>query len=446
MKNVLWNAIGIGLPLLIGLILTPTLINTMGAVVFGYLTLAWVFVGYFSIFDLGLARSLTKTVAEQLALGNKKSAAEYVTTGVITALLISTLAAIALSPFTRQIAALATSGRDANVSEFQQSILFLLWTLPAVTGSACLVGILEAHSSFKWINITRAVVGAASYIAPVIAYKATQSFTQVVIALCATRIVGLCIYAIVCHRSQVWSEGQSLFDIEKLRKLFSFGIWVLVSNLLAPILSQLDRILISKLCGVAALPTYSVPNDLITRLGFVTEIYYRAAFPKYVQATQSTDHGYSQYLRSAVMITGICSIAFISAWFATPTLLALWLKEANSPQMSTVAQVMLAGLFWNSIAKAPFLFLQAAGKSKVTATCHLIEAPIYIGALVVTLPAHGLLAGAFIWSLRMLADLLLLVGVIGSAKIFNEHQNRTREFSAIGFAALMPFALLWQAW
>lgn len=70
-RDVLWNLVGTGLPMLVAIPAIPALISGLGAARFGVLTLAWVVVGYFSLFDLGLGRAMTQLVAEKL--GDRKS-------------------------------------------------------------------------------------------------------------------------------------------------------------------------------------------------------------------------------------------------------------------------------------------------------------------------------------------------------------------------------------
>ncbi len=63
-RNALLNLVGQGSPLLVALIAIPLLIKGLGTDRFGVLTLAWIVVGYFGLFDLGLGRALTKMVGE----------------------------------------------------------------------------------------------------------------------------------------------------------------------------------------------------------------------------------------------------------------------------------------------------------------------------------------------------------------------------------------------
>src|SRR5438876_9707032 len=66
-RNIVWNMLGQATPLVVAVIAIPVLIRGFGVERFGILSLAWLLIGYFSLFDLGLGRALTKLVAEKLA-------------------------------------------------------------------------------------------------------------------------------------------------------------------------------------------------------------------------------------------------------------------------------------------------------------------------------------------------------------------------------------------
>jgi len=61
-RNTVWNLSGKVLPLLAGLVSIPIIIKGFGVDRFGLLSIAWMVVGDFSIFDMGLGQSRTKLV------------------------------------------------------------------------------------------------------------------------------------------------------------------------------------------------------------------------------------------------------------------------------------------------------------------------------------------------------------------------------------------------
>ncbi|MEW5961224.1 MAG: oligosaccharide flippase family protein, partial [Chloroflexota bacterium] len=101
-RNTLYNLIGQGAPMLVALFAIPLLINGLGTERFGVLTLAWMVIGYFSLFDLGLGRALTKMVAEKLGAGREQEIPALVWTALFLMVLlglVGTLVVSLLSPW-----------------------------------------------------------------------------------------------------------------------------------------------------------------------------------------------------------------------------------------------------------------------------------------------------------------------------------------------------------
>src|SRR5580704_18044702 len=69
--NTIWNIVGSIAPLAIGLLVMPSLVRNLGTDRFGVLSLAWTLIGYFSLFDLGLGRALTKEVASRVGTSRR---------------------------------------------------------------------------------------------------------------------------------------------------------------------------------------------------------------------------------------------------------------------------------------------------------------------------------------------------------------------------------------
>jgi O-antigen/teichoic acid export membrane protein len=72
-RNTIWNLAGQILPVAAGLVAVPLIVRGMGVPRFGLLSLAWVAVGYFSLFDFGIGRALTKLVADKLGAKDEDS-------------------------------------------------------------------------------------------------------------------------------------------------------------------------------------------------------------------------------------------------------------------------------------------------------------------------------------------------------------------------------------
>ena len=82
------------LPMVVGLAAVPLILEKLGLERFGLLTLAWLIVGYFSLFDFGLGRALTKIIAEYVGARREEEVPQVFWTSMALMLALSILGAI----------------------------------------------------------------------------------------------------------------------------------------------------------------------------------------------------------------------------------------------------------------------------------------------------------------------------------------------------------------
>ena len=95
-RNTLLNFIGQAVSILVGVVIIPFIVRGLGTERFGLLSLAWVILGYFTIFDLGLGRATTKYVAEALGKGDRDQVPRLVWTAVMVQAVFGVMGALAL--------------------------------------------------------------------------------------------------------------------------------------------------------------------------------------------------------------------------------------------------------------------------------------------------------------------------------------------------------------
>src|SRR3712207_3801756 len=96
-RNTIFSFAGQIAPLLVALFAVPLLIDGLGTDRFGVLTLAWIVIGYFSLFDLGLGRALTMLVAEKLGMGRERDIPPIVWTALFLMLLLGLIGTAVVS-------------------------------------------------------------------------------------------------------------------------------------------------------------------------------------------------------------------------------------------------------------------------------------------------------------------------------------------------------------
>src|ERR1039458_9539689 len=66
-KNSLLNLLGQILPMLVGVVTIPYIVRGLGVNGYGILSIGFMVLGYFSMFDLGLSRATVKFVAQNMS-------------------------------------------------------------------------------------------------------------------------------------------------------------------------------------------------------------------------------------------------------------------------------------------------------------------------------------------------------------------------------------------
>jgi len=411
-RNVFWNLLGTGAPLLVAIISIPILIEGLGIERFGVLTLAWMVVGYFSLFDLGLGRALTKLVAEKLGKRQDAEIPSLVWTAMSLMAALGILGAVtvaALSPWlVDDILNISAELQPETLTAFY----LLAASIPIVIASTGLRGILEAHQRFGLVNAVRIPLGIFTFIGPVLVLPFTNSLIPVVAALVLARLVSCCSYAVLCLHVEPDLQQPVSINRTMIRLLINFGGWMTVSNIIGPLMVYMDRFLIGALVSMTAVAFYATPYEVVTKLWVISGGLMGVMFPAFASALVQ-DHARAARLYDRAVkyiFLSLFPIVLIIITFAYEGL-NLWLGSDFANNSSLVLQLLAIGVFINSHAHVPFGMVQSAGRPDLTAKLHLIELPVYLMILWWLVNTYGIVGAAVAWIVRVVIDTIVLFNI-----------------------------------
>ena len=106
--------------------------------------------------------------------------------------------------------------------------------IPIVVTTGAFRGILEAYRRFDLVNIVRILAGSGTFVLPLIAVLRGATLTVITLTVVLVRLATGIAYAVMSARL-VGSGGQAAgLNRRTAGALFTFGGWVMVSNILAP--------------------------------------------------------------------------------------------------------------------------------------------------------------------------------------------------------------------
>jgi len=438
-RSTILNLLGAGAPLLVALFAIPVLAGTLGTDRFGVLNLAWVVLGYFGLFDLGLGRAMTKFVAEKVGLGQESAIPTLVWNSLALMLVFGFIGSVIALAITPWLVREALKIPPALQTESLSSFYLLALSIPVVTSTAGLRGLLEAKQRFDLVNLVRIPHGVFSFLAPMAVLPFSHSLLPIVAVLLAGQIAGWGVHLLLCFRVVPGLRRYPGLRLSTARPLLRVGTWMSVSNIISPLMVTLDRFVIGGLISVSAVAYYAVPYQTVTKLWIIPGALTAVLFPAFAAAWVRDDERAAGLLRKAVKYTFL--LLFPLTLFIV-TLghegLRLWLGSEYAENSTEVLQWLAIGVFLNCLAHIPFALIQAAGRPDVPAKFHLLELPFYLAALWSLIRAFGIEGAAIAWTLRCALDTILLFASV--RRFFRGNPFSLRRFAIATTLALGTIA------
>lgn len=408
--NALWNLAGNGLPLLIGLITIPVLLLELGPERFGLLTLIWATLGYFSLFDLGVGRATTRYVAEYWADGREALAARLLRVGLLVLGGVGLSIGGLLAGVAEKIPRLLAFSADLPRSEIVQSLYVVAVSLPVVLLSTGLRGALEGMEHFRLVNLIKIPANVAIFVVPVVMLPFSTRLDVMAAGIAASRLIFLLVYAWGVRQLLAIEDGGWRIDAGLLRQLLGYGGWIFLAASLGSLMSMgyLDRMLIGNMLSVTDIAYYATPMEIVLRILIIPGAIVAAMFPALAKVPASGPDAQRLCEGGFKAIVLLILPPVLFALAIGEDLLGLWVDGEFASRATTVLLFLMVGVFFNALAHVPYTALQAAGRPDVTAMRHVLELPLYLPLLWVSLHVLGVNGAALVWALWAVTDMTLL--------------------------------------
>ncbi|MDP3843864.1 MAG: flippase [Oxalobacteraceae bacterium] len=413
-RNTLYNLLGLGLPLLVAIGSMPVLIHSLGDARFGVLTLIWAVVSYFGLFDLGLGRALTQQLSVLIAEKREHDIPPLVYTSFLLLAGLGMFAGVLMWWG-------ATWGAqrifyNGDTTEIVGSIRVMAVGMPFIVLTSALRGILEAKSAFGIINLIRLPMGIFTFIGPLVVvlwYK--NDLAAITVVLTLGRVVACVVHAYYVVRTLPGIFDDRRYSPELVKTLLVSGGWMTVSNIISPLMGYLDRFLIGVTISAAAVAYYVTPNEMMTKLWIIPSALTAVLFPKFALDIASNSSNSAKLFKQAVSLLFliIYPLTLFCALFSKE-ILQIWIGHAFAAQSYVVMQIFAFGILINCLAHIPFVLIQSAGKSKITAIIHVVEFIPFAIILWLFSTNFGILGAALAWLLRMMVDTVIMFTFVGS--------------------------------
>jgi O-antigen/teichoic acid export membrane protein len=290
------------------------------------------------------------------------------------------------------------------------------FSIPLEFASRSLSGVLEAGQRFDYINGLNLFNTIGIFAVYGVGIWRGADFLVVIYGLLTLRFINLIGYfgmAVCVLPSLKWFRSMRNIQRDywaRASTMIRFGSWIAMASVIGPLLLYFDQWIISIIIGVAFLPFYTVPFNLLTNLGIFPNSLSSTLFPAFsgMEARGERDKIEKYFIRShRYLLVALIPAAFVLFVWAFE-ILRLWIGRDFASRATVPLRILVIGYTIGSLAPPSGALLQAVGRPDLLTKLYLIELPVNIAIVWFLTSNFGLPGAALSYSLRTIAETVVL--------------------------------------
>lgn len=401
--NIISNFIGNGWGALLSIIFVPIYLKHIGAEGYGLIGIFASLQVVLSLLDSGLSTTLNKEIARLSVLPDTQQKIKNLvkTLGTVywALSIVAGLIALGLSPF---LAKYWVQPKVLSVNTITYAFILLsgsiIFQLPSGFYSGGLMG-LHRQVILNFIKITFATI--RSFGSVLILIYVSNS---VLIFFGWTLIVN--IFQAITLRYSLWfnlpsTSLKAKFDIKELNKIWKFALGMMGISLTSILLTQIDKIILSKLLSLENFGYYTIACTLGLLLYQVIVPLTQSYFPKFSNLVSLGKEVELKnlYHQACQLISLFVFPATLILIFFSKELIFIWTKSnITSEHTWLITSIYALGTGINGLMNIPYLLTLSYGWTRLGLYQNIIFSVLMIPLTIFLALNYGAIGGAITWA------------------------------------------------
>jgi O-antigen/teichoic acid export membrane protein len=210
--------------------------------------------------------------------------------------------------------------------------------------------------------------------------------------------VGL--FAMVLYRALPLVEFPVKFSLAALRGIRQFAGGMMAITFLALLLTQVDKILLSRLMTLETFGYYALAGTVANALYLLPGPVTTAIYPRFTELVARADEASLTvaYHRGAQLVTVLMGTAAIMLIVFGDIVILLWTGNPElTQQISLLVSVLALGALLNGLMWIPYLLQLAHGWTSLAVKVNLFAVVVIVPAILWVTPKYGAIGAAWVW-------------------------------------------------
>lgn len=399
--NIVANYVGQGWSAAMSLAFVPVYVKLLGIESYALIGIYAALQAWLALLDLGLSPTLQREMARfsagtltPVAIRDLLRSVELICAAIgiaVAALMAGGAHFVATGWFTTDL--------PASIVELALTVMGSVVALRFVESvyRSALFG-LERQVWYNGVNVmltTARSAGAALVIWLVQPSIAAFFWWQLIVSVVAVAVLRVKLGALLPRGAR-----KARFSVPALREIRHFAAGMIGINLTALVLTQADKVILSRLLPLAAFGHYTLAFTMCSIVVALTGPIVQAVYPGLARLHAIGDGPafMAAYHRGAQMLAvAAVSVAGVLALFA-PEVIWTWTGDPRLvASVGPLLSLFAAGTLFNALMQMPYFGLLAVGETRFPMRANLVAAAGLILALIVLVPRYGAVAGCAVW-------------------------------------------------
>ncbi len=261
----------------------------------------------------------------------------------------------------------------------------------------------------------------------------------------AVSVAGVVILAVAVHRSLPASPKRASISRAALTSVRDFAQGMLAITVLSLLVSQIDKLLLSRLLPLDEFGYYTLAATLAGALTLAATPILQSVYPRLVELATTREPSViaTEYHRGSQLVAVTTSPAMLLLTMFPWGVVYAWSGDAQLAGAAAPVLVPLAlGTFLNALMWMPYQSQLAHGWTSLTIKVNLVAVLVVVPAIVLLVPIYGSQAAAWIWVALNTAYVLVAIRFMHERILPGELHRWYREDIAAPLAGAIAVAWL----
>jgi len=217
---------------------------------------------------------------------------------------------------------------------------------------------------------------------------------------CLISISTLGVLIVAVYHALPATSRSARFSWTALVGIWGFAAGMIAITFLSLLLTQVDKILLSRLLPLEAFGYYALATTVANALYRLVQPITQAFYPRFTELVSRDDQTalISTYHRGAQLVTVLTGSAAVILVFLGDVVLRLWTGDAALAQrLAPLVALLATGVLLNCLMHIPYQLQLAHGWTGLTVRINIVAVLILVPAILWVTPRYGAIGTASVW-------------------------------------------------